>query len=210
LSGRSPLERLSRGAQAQVSAMRFRKIVPLKPADVEGPPSLFRLLDNMMALQVDKRIQTPAQLVESIRACRLELATANGDAARDSNKQATIFIAESDEKLQDLLRTKLKAEGYRVLLAADPVRALDRFRQQPFDLLIVDAATTGENGCHVFERIMEDAQRHSIACRGILMLNAEQTDWQKRAEGQPGIATLTQPIKYKQLLQAIRGLLRDS
>jgi hypothetical protein len=57
---------------------------------------------------------------------------------------------------------------------------------------------------------MEDAQRQNIPCRGILMLSAEQTDWQERADGQTGVATLTQPIKYKQLLQTIRSLLGDS
>jgi eukaryotic-like serine/threonine-protein kinase len=209
LSGRSPLE-VSRSAQARMSAMRFQKIVPLKPPEVEAPASVFRLMENMMSLQADKRIQTPAQLVERIRACRAEIEPRNGaTTTADPAKQATIFLAESDEKLQDVLRTKLKAEGYRILLAADPVRALDRFRQQPFELLIVDASTTGENGYFVFERIMEDAQRQNIPCRGILMLGADQLQWQERAESYPGAATLIQPIKYKQLLQTIRNLLAE-
>jgi len=39
-------------------------------------------------------------------------------------------------------RDKGKELGYRVLLSFDPARALDRYRQQPFDALIVDAGIT--------------------------------------------------------------------
>ncbi len=209
LSGRSPLE-YSRSAQTRMSAQRFQKILPLAPEDVQAPASLFRLIENMMDLEPDSRIQTPSQLLERIRETRIDVEGGSKAAVGDQKKtQATIFLAESDEKLQDVLRSKLKDEGFRILLAADPVRALDRFRQQPFDLLIVDASTTGKNGFFVFERIMDDAHRQGIACRGILMLGADQVDWKNRLEITEGVATLIQPIKYKQLLQTIRTLLAD-
>ena len=155
----------------------------------------------MMQLDPDQRIQTPAQLLERVRECRAEV---EGRAA-EKKAQKTIFLVESDEKLQDLLRAKLKEEGFRVLIAADPVRALDRFRQQPFDLLIVDAATTGENGYYVFERIMDDVKSQEIKTGGILLLHQDHTNWQKRMAEYAGVAVLIQPVKYKQLLQAIRS-----
>jgi eukaryotic-like serine/threonine-protein kinase len=144
--------------------------------------------------------------VDRIREVRHEV-EGKGAGAANKQPQQTIFLAESDEKLQDLLRAKLKEEGFRVLLAADPVRALDRFRQQPFDLLIVDASTTGENGYFVFERILEDAMRQGIHCCGILMLAGNQIEWKERLPVFDGVATLVQPIKYKQLLHTIRTLL---
>lgn len=207
LSGRSPLE-YSRSAQTRMSAQRFQKIVPLTTEDVQAPASLFRLVEAMMDLEPESRIQTPAQCLERIRECRIEFEGAK-DGGEHKKSQATIFLAESDEKLQDVLRAKLKEEGYRVLLAADPVRALDRFRQSPFDLLIVDASTTGENGFFVFERIMDDAQRQNIKCRGILMLGEDQVVWQDRLESTEGMVFLVQPVKYKQLLHAIKSQLAD-
>jgi CheY-like chemotaxis protein len=87
------------------------------------------------------------------------------------------------------------------------VRALDRFRQQPFNLLIVDAATTGENGYYVFERIMDDIKNHNLKCGGILLLHEEHTNWQKRMADYPSAVSLIQPVKYKQLLQAIRSFI---
>jgi eukaryotic-like serine/threonine-protein kinase len=202
LTGRSPLE-YNRSAQVRMSAQRFRKITPMSPAEVAAPPSVFRLIENMMLLEPDKRIQTPAQLVDRVRECRAE----TDGKTNEKKTQATVFLVESDEKLQDLLRDKLKKEGFRVLIAADPVRALDRFRQQPFNLLIVDAATTGENGYYVFERIMDDIKNHNLKCGGILLLHEEHTNWQKRMADYPSAVSLIQPVKYKQLLQAIRSFI---
>ena len=209
LTGRSPLE-YNRSAQARMSAQRFAKTTPMKPNEVEAPPSVFRLVENLMTLQPDMRIQTPVQLIERIRECRIEMeGKAVATTSEKKKSQTTIFLVESDESLQDVLREKLKEQGFRMLIAADPVRALDRFRQQPFDLLIVDADTTGENGYYVFERIMDDVKRQGIPCCGILMLNSEQDQWRQRMAEYPGVATLIQPIKYKQLLKTIRELMGD-
>jgi CheY-like chemotaxis protein len=164
-----------------------------------------------MVLDADQRIQTATQLVERIRECRREIAGGSAGAAADGKQaQPTIFLVESDEKLQDVLRMKLKEEGYRILIAANPIRALDRFRQQPFDLLVVDAATTDENGYYVFERIMEDAQRQNLPCRGILMLNPEQKEWRERMAEFDHVTVLIQPIKYRQLLKAIKDVFGES
>ncbi|MBI2808653.1 MAG: protein kinase [Planctomycetes bacterium] len=206
LTGRTPLE-YPRSQRERMAPKRFENIVPLSPADAPAPVA--RLVENMMMLQPDLRIQTAAQLFERIRECRAEHGGAGvGTAAKKG--QATIFLAESDESLQDVLRTKLKEEGFRILIAADPTRALDRFRLQPFDLLIVDAATTGESGYYVFERIMEDAMRQEIPCGGILMLTESQLEWQKRIAEFPGATALIQPVKYRQLLKSIRAYLGDS
>lgn len=209
VSGLSPLE-YPRSMRERMSARRFESIPPLTQALAQdASPSFLRLIENMMALQPELRIQTAAQLFERVREARAE-ASGTSQAGAKKKGQATIFLVESDEKLQNVLRAKLKQEGFRVLIAADPMRAVERFRQSSFDVLIVDAATTGENGYYVFEKIMDDAQRQNIACGGILMLNNDQSAWQKRIADFPAAATLMQPVKYKQLLQAIRSQLGES
>jgi len=208
LSGRSPLE-MSRSAQSRMSAIRFQKMVPLTSADVTAPPSLFRLLENMMTLDPDQRIQTPSQLLERIRDCRHDVDGTRKEAAQTAQKtQRTIFLVESDEQLQDVLRAKLKEKGFRMLIAADPARALERFHQQSFDVLIVNASTTGEGGYYAFESIMEEARRQRRPCRGILLLSEEQAEWQERLAEFPAAATLIQPVKYRQLLQTIKDVLK--
>jgi serine/threonine protein kinase len=203
LTGRSPLE-MNRSAQARMNAQRFQKIPPMKPEEVQAPPSVFRLIENMMQIEPHLRFQTPSQLLERIRETRIEL---EGKSSLPGAKagQRTIFLVESDEQLQDVLRTKLKEQGYRILIASEPTRALERFRQQPFDLLIVDANTTGENGFYVFERIMEDVRKQDLPCSGILMLAEEQAELRDKVKGEGGnFAVLVHPVKYKQLLATIK------
>ena len=68
---------------------------------------------------------------------------------------------ERDERLQDALREKFKGLGFRVLMSSEPTRALDRFRQQPFDALIVDAGTAGDDGRLVFQQILAETDAKS-------------------------------------------------
>jgi len=93
-----------------------------------------------------------------------------------------------------------------VLIAADPTRALDRFRQQPFDVLIVNASTIGEAACFMFARILAEAKSRQTTLRGILLVDPDQADWRERLADQPAVMVLVQPVKYKHLVRAIRAL----
>jgi CheY-like chemotaxis protein len=203
MTGRPPLE-MSRDPRARMNRDRFLNVEPLARDEISGPPSLLRLVETMMMLNPLQRYQTPSQLLEAIRELRREL---EGKASGRPSGSCTLFVAEKDEKLQDIMRDKFKEEGFRVLLAADPVRALERFRQQPFDVLVVDGRTTGEDGILKFERIMEEANRQKVFCAGILLLGEDQSDWATRITSRPTVAPLIQP-KFKQVLHKIEELLK--
>jgi len=204
LTGRYPLE-MGRGAQSRMAKERFAVIKPISKAEV-AYPSVIRLLDNMMSLNPEQRFQTPSQLLEAVREVRKEVSAIEKPQEK-SGLSKTVFIAERDEHLQDLFREKFKEKGLRVLLAADPARALERFRQQPFDLLIVDAGTTGEEGLFVFERILKDAQLENLSCGGVLMLAEDQQDWQEKISERDNQVVLVQPIKFKQLFVKVQEML---
>jgi serine/threonine protein kinase len=203
LTGRSPLD-MPKNARDRMQRERFTNVPRINPDEVNGPYSVIRLVETMMSLNPQERFQTPSQLLEAIRETRRELEGKSRDA--DKSGPRTLFLAEKDERLQDVLREKLKTLGYRVLIAADPVRAVDRFRQQPFDFLIVDAASTGENGMLIFERIMNDASRQKADLCGILMLNDNQTDLLQTVTARPNVEVMVQPIKLKQLLRKIQEM----
>src|SRR5262249_9941902 len=164
LTGRAPLE-ATRNKLARMHKNRFDKVAAIQPGEVDAPPSVFHLLDTMMALEPRHRYQTPAQLVDAIRAVRRDLEGRNAVSLPGPGHRS-IFVVESNERLQDALRDKFKALGYRVYLAADPIRALDRFRQQAYDALILDAGTTGEDGLLTFDRVMSEAERQRLPCVG--------------------------------------------
>src|SRR5205823_571965 len=152
------------------------------------------------------RYQTPSQLLDAIRDVRRDL---EGKKDKSTPTTRSLFIVEKDERLQDALREKFKELGFRVLMAADPTRAIDRFRQQPFDALIVDAGTTGKDGALVFDRIMTEATRQALSCAGILILSESQADWAEKVEAKGTVAVLVRPVTLKQLHRKVMELVGE-
>jgi tRNA A-37 threonylcarbamoyl transferase component Bud32 len=206
LSGRPPLA-TTRDRHARMRKQRFEEARPISPQELQAPASVFLLLENMMALSPQRRFQTPAQLVDAVRAVRREL-SAPSEKAKGGGAPRSVFVVERDEYLQDALRDKFKELGYRVFMAADPFRALDRFRQQPYDALVVDAGTTGEDGLLVFEHIVAEAGRKRLACAAIVILSEEQAEWAARLPASPRAAALVRPVTLKQLHHKLRDLLQ--
>ncbi len=205
LCGRSPLL-MTRDRHARMRSQRFTEVQALDPAEVQAPPSVFGLVETMMSLSPQRRFQTPSQLLEAVRSCRRELSGKDG--SRPSAR--SVFVAERDERLQDALRDKLKELGYRVFLAGDPSRALDRFRQQPYDALLVDAGTTGEEGLHVYDQVLTEAGRRRVPLAGILILGPDQANWEKRAVSSPTSAVMVRPgVTLKQVYRKLEELLQS-
>ncbi len=201
LTSRPPMT-MERGQQARMARERFTTIPPLSSPEVNGPLSLFRLVQTMMSLQPQERFQTPSQLLDAIREVRGEI---EGKTSGKPAGPSTIFIVEKNERLQDVLRAKFKERGYRVLLAGDPVRAVERFRQQPFDLLIVDAATTGAEGFECLGRVLAESDRQNAGCAGIAMLAEDQVAWADRLAKHQRATVLVHPIKFKQLMDKVKA-----
>lgn len=205
LTGRSPLL-MTRDPRVRMSPQRFENVPPMRPEEVAAPASVFQLVERMMSLEPQLRYQTPAQVLEAVRAARQNLENPSAGLSAKSVTRS-VFIVEKDERLQDVLRDNFKELGYRVFLAADPARAMDRFRQQPFDALVLDAGTTGDEGRFVFENIMNEAERQSRSCAGILILSEEQAGWAKQIPARSSVAVLVRPLTLKQVRQKLQHLL---
>jgi serine/threonine protein kinase len=204
LTGRPPLT-VTRDRHARMAQHRFTDIPPMPREEVQGPPSLFLLVETMMSLDPQRRYQTPSQLIDAIRSVHRDLESDAGDST--GSHPHTVFLVEKDDRLQTAIRDKLKDLGYRVFLAGDPMRALDRYRQQPFDALIVDCGTTEEDGLLVFERILNEAKRQGTTCAGILILSEEQAHWEQRLADHPHTAVMVRPVTLKGLHRKLSELL---
>jgi two-component system cell cycle sensor histidine kinase/response regulator CckA len=58
----------------------------------------------------------------------------------------TILVIEDDSGILDLVREILVKGGYTVFGSLDPADALDRFSDEPIDLLLTDVLMPGMNG----------------------------------------------------------------
>lgn len=201
LTGESPIE-MTKEARMRMARERFTGIPALNREEFKAPPSFFHLIETMTKFEPQQRYQTPSQLLDAVRNVRREI-----EGKGNGKTQPTLFIAERDERLQDIFRTKFKENGFRVLLSADPMRALDRFRQQPFEALIVDAQTVGEDAMYVFERVVDAANDSQIPCAAVLLLGKDQTNLSAKLKQRSNVSCMVYPVKFRKLLAKVRELM---
>lgn len=116
-----------------------------------------------------------------------------------------ILIAEDEPDIQELLCVYLRNAGYSVSAAGDGVAALTLFREQPFDLVLLDIMIPKIDGFGVCEMIRKESQVP------ILMLTAlDAEEEQLRGFGLDIDDYITKPFSMPVLLEKIRVTLRRS
>ena len=208
LTGMKPLE-LARGQRARMQKSRFDALKPLSQGDLPGFPMVVDLVNTMTALLPENRFQTPAQLLEAVKRVRRQIDPALqkvAAAGTGAKVQQTLFIVERDEKLQEVLRAKFRELGYRVLMAIDPDRAVERFRQTPFEAAIIDAGTVGESSLQQTRSLLQDAARTHKRLGIAVILSEEQAPFASAFEKDPNVKTLVRPVTLKQLTAAVQSL----
>lgn len=227
LTGRPPLyetkERVKR-----MHPSRFRDVPPITAIEQNLPHRVVILVNRLMDLDPERRIQTPAQAFSEIEAVRK--AIESGDiqlydpelarqqaaeyeqvlARKEEGRDKTILLVESNLKVQDLFREKLKEVGYRVLIMSDPVRALQRFADldpsdpPPADVVIFGCSKLGASGLEAFNQFSSGPAFRKYPA--ILLLEERQTEFAKVADLSAGNRRIVWlPVKVKE----IRGTLRE-
>jgi serine/threonine protein kinase len=204
LTGRAPLT-MTKDPRSRMLRARFESVRPMVRSEVTAPHSVFHLVETMMALDPRQRYQTPTQLLEAVRDVRRDVEGGMAGSAAPPPVR-TVFVIEQKEKIQNALREMFKDMGYKVLLAADPDRALARFRQQPFDAIVVDAGTAGEDGLLIVDQILSEADRKEIPCAALFLFSKEDAELANRVKPRPRSVLLHPPITLKGLRHQLREL----
>jgi two-component system response regulator (stage 0 sporulation protein F) len=114
---------------------------------------------------------------------------------------ATILIIDDEESVRALLRSVLEAAGYEVTEAANGRQGLERYRQRPTDLVIVDMLMPVMNGLDM----LLDLTREFLHAKVIAISGAggEQNvlDVAKLLGARQ---TFQKPFSMPQLLRAVR------
>ncbi|HEV3258780.1 MAG TPA: serine/threonine-protein kinase [Gemmataceae bacterium] len=202
LTGRPPID-MSRDKHARMHKQRFEKIPPIQPDELSGPPAVFRVVETMMSVDPKQRYQTPSQLLQAVRAARRDLEGGGGPEENARPAERSVFVVEGNVRLQGAIREKFKEAGYRVFIAANASVALERFRQQPFDALVVDLGTAGEEGLDVFHKVIGEAKRQQLTCAAILLLEKDQADWVSKVKPHKKVAVMVRPVTLKDLHQKL-------
>lgn len=116
---------------------------------------------------------------------------------------ATILVVDDDRKLIDMLRRTLIYEGYNVLTAVDGNEALERFRSQRLDLVVLDWMLPGMAGIDVVRSL------RASESTPVLMLTARDAVADRVAGLDSGADDyLVKPFAPSELLARVRALLR--
>jgi two-component system, OmpR family, response regulator RegX3 len=117
--------------------------------------------------------------------------------------QARILLVEDEESLADTVRYNLEREGYAVRVSGDGRGALERFREEPPDLVILDLMLPEMSGLDVCRRIREDSEVP------IIMVTAKDSEADKVAGLELGADDyVTKPFSVRELVSRVRANLR--
>ncbi len=115
----------------------------------------------------------------------------------------TILVVDDDEQVLDLLQVYLLKEGYRVLGARDGNDALELFKREHPDLVVLDIMMPGLDGFEVCQRIRKNSRVP------VIMLTAKDEDVDKILGLEMGADDyVTKPFNPRELLARIKAVLR--
>lgn len=115
-----------------------------------------------------------------------------------------ILLVEDEENLQHAIKLNLEMEGYTVIIAGDGNSAIKAFREQKFDLVVLDIMLPEMDGLMVCEHI-----RLYDSDVPVLFLSAKNTPSDRIAGLRKGADDyLTKPFELEELLLRIQKLIQ--
>jgi DNA-binding response OmpR family regulator len=114
-----------------------------------------------------------------------------------------ILLVDDEQSVQKLLSYPLRKEGYEVVPALDGQQALDRVRDQPFDLVVLDVMLPKMDGFEVCRRIRA---RTAVP---IIMLTAKAEEFDKVLGLELGADDyITKPFSMREFRSRVKAVLR--
>jgi serine/threonine protein kinase len=219
----------TRDRMLRLSAQRFKEILPITALLPDLPGRVQVLLNKMLELDVNRRLQTPQEVLETVESILQGIAAGEKDdqgaemaertiarhlaekAKEEEGNGRTLMLIESKQKLQDLFREKLKEVGYKLLIFADPRRALSRFEymdpteRPPAEVVLFSCADMGVDALNAFNFFATHDDTKNIPA--ILLVTENQQSLEKQAKLGPRRTVMTLPVKIRELRQTLLELM---
>src|SRR5207302_9656346 len=120
-----------------------------------------------------------------------------------ADRTARILLVDDEQSIQTLLSYPLRKEGYDVVQATDGRQALDRFDEQPFDLVVLDLMLPLIDGLEVCRRLRA---RSSVP---IIMLTAKSEEIDKVLVLELGADDyVAKPLSMREFRSRVKAALR--
>ena len=192
----------------------IRPVIELAP---QTPLAITTVVSKALELDPEKRFQNPGDMLTELKLAgrRAEGATSSGEQREQMSQEGLgpdgrprrILVVESDVKRQDILRELFKRNGYRVLVAGDADRALQRFVNDPdaADVTLFCGATIGSAAVDAFNRFGEDLSTRDKPA--LLLLEEHQSAWVGESNTSDHRGVVVMPIKLRAIREAVLSAL---
>lgn len=214
----------------RLSASRYKDVKPITMHEPAIPHRIVVLLHHLMEIDAEKRTQSAAiALAEAESALdaiqkgdikkydealseKEEKEFAAQRSLKEEGKGKTLLIIESNVKVQDSLRERLKKIGYRVLITGNPSLGLNRFadldpaEDRPADAVIIGCSRLGMDGINAFEDFV--VGDYTSKMPGVLITTEKVAKHVRQEWFNEHRAQLEMPIKFKSLKKLLRKLLK--
>jgi DNA-binding response OmpR family regulator len=122
-----------------------------------------------------------------------------------ADSPARILLVDDEQSVQTLLSYPLRRDGYDVVQACDGRQALERFSEQPFDLIVLDVMLPGVDGLEVCRRV------RGTSSVPIIMLTARSEEIDKVVGLELGADDyITKPFSIREFSSRVKAVLRRS
>lgn len=219
LTGVPPLYE-TRDRLLRLSTQRFYDIKPITDLEPTLPRLVAMVVNKAMEMAPDRRYASQREMLIEMEAVERRLLageTGNelpsdgadlrpkGPVMEGVNR--TVMLIEANAGMQDLLRDKLKAHGYRVLIVSDPDRGTSRFTgtQHVADVVVFSALDIGAAAVDAFNRFGNDEVTREMPA--ILLLDQKQQAFARDAQLAPHRVIMSMPLKVKDLRTTLMKLL---
>jgi eukaryotic-like serine/threonine-protein kinase len=216
LTGQPPLLEV-RDRLQRMNKQRFLDVIPIQQADPALSHWVCTVVNRAMMLDVARRYQSPAAMLADLAIAERQLieggdtvSAEEAEAAMGTYveaRQRTVLVVESNPKWQDVFREGFKRVNYRVLVIADPERAIARLRQdnKAAECIIFCAQGLGEAALNGFNMLSGDDRTVSVPA--VLLLDEPQKEWKSQAAAAEHRIVMTMPITMKELRSKLAGLM---
>lgn len=117
----------------------------------------------------------------------------------------TILIVEDEYYLAENVKMRFEFLGYQVLIAENGQLALDMLKEQPVDVILMDAMMPVMDGWEATRLIKEDKRTHDIP---IIFVSAlARPEDQRRALGLDVVEYITKPFEADKLVQSVEAII---
>jgi DNA-binding NtrC family response regulator len=116
-------------------------------------------------------------------------------------KKGAILVVDDEEIMRDVLESLLSSEGYRVDLARDGDEGLEKFRDRPYDVVLLDVAMPGMGGIAALEEVLKvDPEAVVVMITAYATFETAMTAWQMGA-----FNCIRKPFQNEQILQVVQA-----